>query len=411
MRRILALSMLILGAVWAAPAQAADPTFRVTVSPDPVVHGEADRLTYRVEVTTGEEPERFTLDATPLGQFGGQGVLLFPTTDGMRLEGPGKLEPGPSLHGDPVPCHVSELPRGHGTFFRTQEYEVELEARTTSTVVFQAFIARHAPWRGDRYEMALRAYPDSARGGTLDRAYLLQTPAPRPAGRSGVRIDLEADTPASRECDAPKNDGRPVTLSGRTDPALAGQELVLRVVPPGARAATELSRVRVGGDGSFTAPQWRPKALGLYQVAAAYRSQDDRFTDEFSVPLAFELTAPVPDPPDPPGPPGPSILPPPRPHAVLVNRSLRADRDGLVRLRLWCPDRAGAPCANRIALAIGGRRTAASRSATVAPGARRTVRVRLSRADRRRVARRRDVPATVRIDELPRIAVTLRPRR
>ena len=44
-------------------ATAVDPQFRATASPDRVVFVETTELTYRYEVTTGDEPVRFYLVA------------------------------------------------------------------------------------------------------------------------------------------------------------------------------------------------------------------------------------------------------------------------------------------------------------------------------------------------------------
>ncbi len=117
--RILLLCLAVVFAA-ATPAQASEPTFRATVSPERVVFGETTRLTYRVEVVTGEEPERFTILASPPAQFGGQGPLLFPEGTGVAIEGPGTFGSGSSSHGDPGPCHDSELRTGHGGLFFAQ---------------------------------------------------------------------------------------------------------------------------------------------------------------------------------------------------------------------------------------------------------------------------------------------------
>ena len=315
--RGVAVAALCLAGLAAAPARAADPAFRATVSPERVVFGETKRLTYRVEVTTGESPERFKLVAAAARQFGGQGALLFPTTDGMRLEGPGTLSAGSSAHLDQFPCHSSELRDRHGGLEFAQEYDVDLPAGTTSTVVVEAVVAADAPWPGDRYGMRLRAFPRHGEGATLEAGREIPVAAPEPGGRTGAPIFLDADLPepASGRCEVPEHTGGAVELGGRTDRALAGQELVLRVVAPGRRSATDLARVRVGADGRFAGPPWRPRALGLYQVAAVYRSQDPARTDDFSVPLAFERVSRSP---------------------ALAGRSLRAGRSGLVALHLAC---------------------------------------------------------------------------
>lgn len=265
--------------------------------------------------------------------------------------------------------------------------------------------------------MRIKATNRTSEGeGTLDSESDIPVAAPAPGGRTGVRMSIETDTPSTRGCAVPENSGRAITLSGRADAELAGQEIVLRVVAPGTRTARDLARVRIGGDGTFASSPWRPKALGLYQVAAVYRSQDARRTDDFTRPLAFELTAPVPDPRGPadqqrPLDPSRQDTTPIPVAPVLVNRSLRVARDGLVRLRLHCPLGRREPCSGTIRVRIGGRTVGRRTGITMARDTRRTIRVRLSRPARRRVERRDEVPGKVRIGDHPVFAVTLRPRR
>ena len=404
----LVLAALVAVLVAAPAAQAADPTFEAELAPSRIAFGEPAPEA-RLTVRTGAEPERFEVIATGAGRgfMRGDGGVLGTRCE-ARLEGPGRPEAVGCAVPAPAPrCQKTRLPVTHGTFAGYTTVMVDLPANSESTVVFPLAMSLQAPWTDSRYQVAF-----TVRGETLEaQDRRVATPEYAPAGRTGVRIELDPAPGLARLCDpVPENRGSPITVTGRAEPRLAGQEIVLRAATEERTEPVDIGTVRVAGDGTFALRDWRPRTPGHYEVGAVYRSQRGELADDFSRPLAFRLTAPVPDPP---GPPGPSILPPPpppRPHFVLVNRSLRADRGGLVRLRLWCPDRAASPCANRIRIAIG-RRTVGSRTATVAPGARRTVHLRLSGAAQRRVARRRDVPATVRIDELPRIAVTLRPKR
>ena len=76
----------------------------------------------------------------------------------------------------------------------------------------------------------------------------------------------------------------------------------------------------------------------------------------------------------------------------LTTVRARASRTGLVRLTVGCAPGATA-CRLTVRLERGGRRLA-QRTVTVAPGTARTVRLRLSRAGRRSLARARRLKAT-----------------
>lgn len=299
-----------------ATARAADPRFSATVSPDRVVFGETAELEYRVQVTTGEDPERFEIDATGGSAFDGQGSLLFPSGGQPRLEGPGTLSLGVSYHGDVFPCSRSALPTRHGTLISTQLFELDLPARSTSTLVFAATPSQAAPWPGDRFELLLTAR-NPFRVGTLDRALPIPVASPVPAGREGVRLELVTE-PSSSGSACGKvgvlRDG-PVTIRGTSDPPLGGQTVLPHYVPPGRLDPVALARVPVAADGTFSYRGWRPRRAGRYELAAAYTAQRPGRADDFSVPRVFDLVVS------------------PR----IVSRRVRVDADGIGALTLACP--------------------------------------------------------------------------
>ena len=398
-RSALAAVALLLAVPAAAPA--ADPEFRATVSPDRVVWSQTTELTYRVEATTGEQPERFDLVAGARGAFVGfdgqaHGSLLIPSGDGASLEGPGSLRVGFSSHGDPIPCPGSGLPQRHGGLFYEQTFELRLPARSTSTLVFRASVVRDAPWPRDSYAAVLRA-ANPFEEGTLASPVDIPVAAPEPGGRTGVRLAIATD-PASAECATPPRiDGRPITVSGRSDPPLAGQRVRLHYVPPGQRSPVTLADVPVRDDGTFEYRNWRPRDPGVYEVAATYVSQRPELTDDFSAPRLFEVGVPAGEDPPPPLSPPYDPAPPmeedggygPALAASIVSRRLGLDRRGRARVRVACPALSGASCAGTVRL-VWRRRVLARRRTVVPPGTRADVVLRVRLGPRaRRVLRRR----------------------
>lgn len=363
-------------------ADAADPRFRATVSPDQVVFGETQELTYRVEVVTGSEPERFEVQASAPFAFlgpagGGEGALLVPTGSSARLEGPGVMRVGPSSHGDIFPCSRSDLRGRHGLLSYFQTFELDLPPESTSTLVFIAPLARDAPWPGERYALDLRAANGFQEEGTLGGPAAIPVAAPAPVGRTGVRLALTTDPPSggSACADPPRHDKRPIMISGRSDPPLAGQQVELRYVPPGERASVPLASVPVRDDGTFEYANWRPRASGVYELAAVYRAQRPERADDFSVPRVFEVGVPADD-------------PPPLPARVL-SRRVAIRRDGRVRLRLTCAVASGSACRGTLRLRREGR-IVGRRRVAVPAGTSRTfsVALRLDARARRTLRRR-----------------------
>lgn len=402
----------LLVAALPAPAHAADPTFRASLVPERFVFGEpgADA---RLEIETGNEAETFEvsafnagIDFVDLDGRSGGGQLLGANCQRPRFEGPGTL--GRSMCSVPgVPaCDKTYLPTRHGMLGAAGSDEITVPAQTRTVLVSRLSHTSTAPWPNSTYGAGFRV-----QGGTLAEDRTVTSSTTPPAGRTGVRLAVTVEPAGSQGCERVPEVRGPVTVRGRSDRFLAGQEVILRYATEAEPQPRELARLRVADDGTFVFRDWRPKEPGLYEVAAAYVSQRPELTDDFSPPRAFRLAEPVPDPVDPRMPTEPHVDPDLTPPPVLVNRSLRVDREGRVRLRLFCPRGAPLFCSGSIRLRIGGRTVGLRSSVVVAREARRTIRVRLSRPARRRVARRRGVRATVRISDRPLVAVTLRPRR
>ncbi|HEX8104823.1 MAG TPA: hypothetical protein VF533_19545, partial [Solirubrobacteraceae bacterium] len=347
-----------------APAAAgADIELRATVTPDRVVFGETRALTYRVEMTTGATPERFSLGASTGAAFGGFDGALLRLGGNARLEGPGTVGPPLTSHGDAFPCSRSDLPERHGALSNDVAYWVELPANARSALVFDAAVASTPPWPGSRYEVSLLTFDDG--GGTLERPGPVPVAAATPAGRTGVQLDIATEPRSEGLCGypPPRVDRRSITITGESDPPLAGQRVMLRYVAPGRRRAETLAAVPVAADGTFVHRGWRPQEPGVYEIAAAYASQRPDLADDFVEPRTLEIGVPAgePRPPEPPtggDPPAydPAAGPPPPLRASVLSERLRAGPRGRVRVRLACPSAAGAPCKGVLELVHGGRR-------------------------------------------------------
>ena len=419
MRTAVAAFTLIVLALGAAPARAADPRFEASLGPDRIAFGEADPEA-RLTIETGAEAETFEVGVgASSGEFTdldgrNAGFSLFAIGCAEpRLEGPGTL--GRSACAVPAlaSCNRTFLKAFHGAPDGSSSHEVSVGPRTRTTFVVRGSQARDAPWPASRYQARF-----FLRGGTLDGDRVIDTPRIAPAGRTGVRIALRVEPAGGGLCQPAPEIRGPVTVRGRTDPSLAGQEIVLRTATEEDREPRDLARVRVADDGTFTFAGWRPEP-GYREVAAQYTSQRPELADDFSAPTSFVLRANDPEPPpegepdrgqDPDGGSRGPVVEPAQAAPQLLDRTLRVDRAGRVRLRLYCPRMRDA-CRGQIRVRIGGRSAAFRGLVTVAAGARRTVRVRLGRAARRRIAGRRGVRATVRIGDRPVVAVMLRPRK
>ncbi|MDP9386053.1 MAG: hypothetical protein M3P50_12665, partial [Actinomycetota bacterium] len=366
--------------VWAAPAHAADPVFEAAIEPDRIVFGET-RPVAALTVATGADAERFEVTVIPVsGGYPGLdgstgGSLLHAGCEVPAAEGPATASRASCVTGSGFPpCGKTGLPSGHGVFGGKPSFGVEAPPNSRTTFRLPLDHAPTAPWPQSRYRVEFFMRGETLEGGAARTG----TPGYAPAGRTGVRLALQASAPSRPTADCkpfedttPENRGELITLTGRADPYLAGEEVILRYATEAAPAPRELARLRVAGDGTFVLRNWSPPEPGYYEVAAAYVSQHPSRTDDLSEPLSFRFTAPSPKgrlpPVDQSRPPGPIVdqIRTPIPVApMLVNRSLRVARDRLVRLRLYCPAGRREPCSGAIRLRIGGR-TVASRTGVV----------------------------------------------
>jgi hypothetical protein len=256
----------------------AEPTFEATVSPAELSYPETTSLDYGLRITTGAEPARLRISVETASSFPGEGEFLI--LGAPRLEGPGTFEPGPSFHGDPPACPFGgeTLTPRHGGLYAGFEANLSLPPGSTSTLVVPAAPGRHAPWAG----MEARLRFSVSTGGEI------LSPAARLTGRFGVRLTLDPARPCAAER---VGRGRAIDIAGATRPAIPRQKVRLQFVPPGLRTPVTLADVRVGADGRFGLPGWRPRLPGDYEVGALYQSQSPELADDFSAPLAIRVGA------------------------------------------------------------------------------------------------------------------------
>lgn len=280
-RLAVALGLLLL----LAPTARANTTFKVTVTPQVATYPETRELTYRVVMTT--------TDAAKVSVVAfGNGLV---TPSAYWLEGAGRLGPALSTHGDPGSTFCGGSGLGFREFHHPIHYgytfPIELPENSVSTLVVKGRLSPDAPQPGEDYRLYL-GVPGGA-------------PVVPAMGPKGVPIKITMDSPCTPERAA----GEPITITGTTDPALAGENMTLMVrryetdFYTGSPRTTEggLAQVRVADDGSFALRDWRPEKIGKYAVQAQYKTTRPDIANDFSNPLAFTLkpnsALPVPAPP------------------------------------------------------------------------------------------------------------------
>ena len=271
-----------------APSQAA--TYQTTVEPNPFSYSAAQQLVYRLHVTTGAASEQLTVSAGPGPQFPGGGYFM--DLQEMTLEGAGTVLDRSRMIAIADRFCAPVFADTHGNHsFSTPSIKVELPANTTSTIALPARPYGNAPWRGMDLSVEFRIGTASPQ--------LVRSPNPVNVGRHGLPISFRTDPPgafgACLSFITPPSVplGRDVLLSGRTDPAVAGQLMTIRATRRGETGPEDLASVRIGADGAF-GHRWRPPAPGDYAVGALYRSQSPALTDDFSEARALRVLPPRP---------------------------------------------------------------------------------------------------------------------
>lgn len=262
------------------PGAAAEVSVSATALPPQVVFPAVREVTYRVELRTGSSSEELIINEDPPSWATRRDVRpsLPARHTASNLEGPGELIVG-ALAAVSVPYQpraglvLQCDDRPHSGLTITSQ-RLRLPAHSTSVLVARWELSRRPPFSFTDYRPRLTLIGDGA-------ARAISLPKPQIVGPVGVPMRLLRDGPGRV--------GRTQRLRGRTDPALAGQVIVLRLFGPvSARARTivprtqqfrTLARVRVDRLGHFDF-RWRPRRGGLYGAYPAYLGQSpDRLRD------------------------------------------------------------------------------------------------------------------------------------
>lgn len=405
MRRAALVTVAAFAAAVALAAVARAATFEVTTAATEARAGQAEPLTYRIAIRTGDAAERVRLYASgesAFRDFDGEvnGASLYvPTGSAPRYEGDGSMTYAYAVPSPLPPCVMPPLPSTASGGGGAVLLDVDMPGRGQGTVVLDAGVASVALWTGEAYALRI----------TITDGQALAVPAVARGGPSGVRLGITT-TPASARCYAIDEARHPrgrVTVTGRSEPPLSGQKVDLLVSEPGADRFRTLATVTAAADGTFSYA-WEPRADGVYGLMASYTSQRADLADSRSPARRLELTDP--------GPP-PVVTPPPPaalPRRARIGRSVRV-RGGRARVKIACPARSTAACAGSLRLLSRDRRRVLGRTSFSVPAGRRVaVRARLTRSARRRLRRDRRLVALAEIASryaLDRTTVVLRPAR
>jgi hypothetical protein len=277
-----------------APAAGADPEMRVAVTPPVLSFPGASGLTYRIDISTGDAPERFALELAPrLLPDGGAG--LTPASE-PRLTGAGAIPSQGLAIG--IPGCSPARNRFHGYEPQTTTVDLAIPERTTTTLVADYRVGAFTPWPGANVGLrirALRRLTDGTQGTLSAPAVRLRSPQPRLdlRRRSGVRLRLftspRSDSTAGNRRPARIARGRRVLIRGDTWPRLRNVRVRLAAVYPGSARLRTIATVRTDRRGRFRYRRWRPRRLGGYELWVFYPRQRERFLSDHRCPRGFRL--------------------------------------------------------------------------------------------------------------------------
>jgi hypothetical protein len=274
-------------------------------------------VTYRLQLITGNAPERLLVIAAPPSYSGPPFPRSFDElirqrrnelrellrhrlpllacgspiepVGGLEIAGAGKRISDPLFPMPPdIPAVFSpNRPCERGYPIDRRAVALQLPPQAAATVTGRYRTGRSAPWPGTDYRLTFLVFPlwNGGRSQTTHaprgRRYLLARPIqPRLTGTSGVKITLRT-SPELRV-----RRGREVRVFGRTDPPVRRQwmRLSFRAAPEwtGPIGPTKLlAQVRTDAEGRFDY-RWRP-GYGLnYELWATYRRQRTWLTSDES---------------------------------------------------------------------------------------------------------------------------------
>lgn len=267
MARLLTLALVGAGLI-SAPA-AAGVSFEASVMPAEAAFPVTREVTYRIDMLGAEHDETVRIElAPPRWSRSGtrSGAPAYPGA--TSLEGAGTFmpdaiaasPPAPRERGLALPCGEEVVPVGirRGT--------VQLPAAARATLVTTWHLSRQAPFAFTDYRPRVTAVVAGV-------SYAIELPRPRIVGPVGVPLRL-------LHIKRPARAGRAIRVRGRTDAALAGATIMMRVVGPvSARRKPAVvatperfrpaGRARVDRLGRFEF-RWRPTRRGQYGAYPLY---------------------------------------------------------------------------------------------------------------------------------------------
>ena len=268
---LLTLALLGWGAV-SAPA-AGGVIYETSVMPEETVFPATREVTYRISMLGGERSETVRLEFAPPGWARPGARRGAPAYAGLTsLEGPGTFMPDAIAPSPPAPQDRGlALPCGEDAVaVATRRGTVQVPAGVRVTLVTTWSLSRQAPFAFTDYR------PDVTAAVTGGAAHTVDLPRPRIVGPAGVPLRL---LPVNR----PGRAGGSIRVRGRTDAALAGEKITLRLFGPvsshrrPALVATPerfrpVARARVDRLGRFEF-RWRPAQRGQYGAYPLYRGK------------------------------------------------------------------------------------------------------------------------------------------
>jgi hypothetical protein len=280
--------LIALGALILAPASAAGFTVQPS-SPASVEIGAPNVVTYRLAFVGGPGGDQFQVAVSPPKlPEGGTAMGL---VGQARASGSGaavKVNPVITFEYPPGAC--ASVPgyalRGYGG--RRATADVTLAPGGQLTLEYDYEIGRYPIRPGDSLAPRI-TFP----GGIISDSpppIFVDFPEPSRVGASGVDIGLSTNpggsssveiappfpfpgNPVAQAPAATVRRGKPIDVFGATNPPIHAQRIDLLYTGPRNENPRLLARVKTNDRGRFAFRDWKPKRTGLYNVTAAYPSQ------------------------------------------------------------------------------------------------------------------------------------------
>lgn len=276
-----------------APVASADPTFTSSALPSRIAYPGRTQVEYALTIRTGADAERFSVAAElPVLDVAGGGLPL--RFERLVAAGAGRVLGRRQVAASPG-CAPSAPARYHG--YRPVAESLDLALPPQSETVLRATYEarRFAFWPGVDLDLRFalgRPFDGAPATVKLPQRIATQGPSVR-RRRSGLRIDLRTAPASSYSATArPRRiaRGTPIAIFGQVHPRLQAEEVRLAWTGPGARLQT-LAHVRTDARGRFRLTDWRPVALGIYELWAFAKATTANVVDDHRCPRTFRLVA------------------------------------------------------------------------------------------------------------------------